>query len=146
MTDAADLNAFQIPINEVLRIVDHTRMGDANTDWQAACDCVDDLVKAWFGKNAAAASEASALRVEVVALRSQLVAMNAKLLDANPEIARLRGLIKEGCKAGEDLAECPWCLYMHSAERNDRAAKLGTIGNYIHALDCPAFSDVGVVR
>lgn len=60
--------------------------------------------------------------------------------------ARLRALVKAGCKAGEDLVECPWCIHMHSDERNQRAARLGTIGNYIHALDCPAFTPEGEVR
>ncbi len=80
------------------------------------------------------------LIAEVRRLQAQLVAMDAKLIDANPEIKRLRDLVAAGCCAGEDLDECPWCVYRHSEERNARG------GSRVHALDCPAFTPDGKVR
>ncbi len=39
--------AVEIPVVEVLKILNDTRMSDANRDRQEACDCVEDIVLAW---------------------------------------------------------------------------------------------------
>ena len=50
-------------------------------------------------------------------------------------IDALKALVKSGCLVGDDLDQCPWCLFLPDRKRGDP-----------HALSCPAFTPTGEVR
>jgi len=69
-------------------------------------------------------------------LREQASLLEKRVEHYAEDGVRLRALIKEGCRAGEDWDECPWCGLLPREDGNRQ----------VHRLACPAFTPVGTVR